>query len=80
GTSVRITRGTWPVPAIFSLMQRLGNVADDEMFRTFNMGIGMIVIVAPEDEPKVRAHVETCGQQCFTVGRVVSGERAVIIE
>lgn len=80
GTSVRIARGTWPVPAIFSLMQRLGNVADDEMFRTFNMGIGMIVIVAPEDEPKVRAHVETCGQQCFTVGRVVSGERAVIIE
>ncbi|MBX5480215.1 MAG: phosphoribosylformylglycinamidine cyclo-ligase [Pyrinomonas methylaliphatogenes] len=80
GTSVRIERGSWPVPAIFDLMQRLGGVTDDEMFRTFNMGIGMIVISAPEMESRIRAHLEAHGQECFAIGRVVEGERAVIIE
>ncbi|MER3426769.1 MAG: phosphoribosylformylglycinamidine cyclo-ligase [Pyrinomonas sp.] len=80
GTSVRIARGTWPVPAIFELVQRVGDVADDEMFRTFNMGVGMIVIAAAEDESKIGAHVEAHGQKCFTIGRVIEGERAVIIE
>jgi phosphoribosylformylglycinamidine cyclo-ligase len=47
--SVQITRNTWPEPPIFGVMQKLGNVADDEMFRTFNMGIGMVVICADED-------------------------------
>ena len=42
-------RGSWPVPPLFRLIQQRGAVADDEMFRTFNMGIGMVVVVAPED-------------------------------
>jgi phosphoribosylformylglycinamidine cyclo-ligase len=44
GVSVEITRGTWPEPPIFGAMQKLGNVNEQEMFRTFNMGIGMIVV------------------------------------
>lgn len=42
-------RGSWPEPPIFGLIQRLGNVSDTEMFRTFNMGIGMIIICSPAD-------------------------------
>src|SRR5688572_3250285 len=51
--SVEINRGTWPELPIFGLMQRLGNVTDHEMFRTFNMGIGMVVICSPGDRQKV---------------------------
>src|SRR5205807_1149914 len=44
GTAVEIKRGTWPVLAIFQLMQRLGKIEEAEMFRTFNMGIGMVIV------------------------------------
>ncbi len=53
GVSVEITRGTWPELPIFGLMQRLGNVDEKEMFRTFNMGIGMVVIVSPVNLKKM---------------------------
>ena len=49
GVSVEINRGSWAEPAIFGLMQKLGNVSDQEMFRTFNMGIGMVVIAGQGD-------------------------------
>ncbi|MBI4227651.1 MAG: phosphoribosylformylglycinamidine cyclo-ligase [Candidatus Omnitrophica bacterium] len=47
GTAARLARGSWPVPAIFRRVQRAGGLAEDEMYRTFNMGIGMIVVVPP---------------------------------
>src|SRR6266576_721688 len=53
GTSVEIKRGSWPVLPIFKLMQRLGNIDDGEMFRTFNMGIGMVVVCAQTDADEV---------------------------
>ena len=53
GVSVEINRGSWPEPPIFGLMQRLGNVSDQELFRTFNMGIGMIVICSKSASPKI---------------------------
>ncbi len=49
GVGVRIDRSAWQVPPIFRLIQQRGQVSDDEMYRVFNMGIGMVVIVAPED-------------------------------
>lgn len=53
GVSVEITRGTWPELPIFGMMQRLGNVDEKEMFRTFNMGIGMIVVCSASDQTLV---------------------------
>ena len=67
--SVRIDRGTWPEPPIFGLMQRLGNVPDQEMFRTFNMGIGMIVIT---DDASL-----TSTLSAYKIGRVVEGKKGV---
>ena len=49
GVGVRIDRSAWQVPPIFRLIQQRGQVSDDEMYRVFNMGVGMVVIVAPED-------------------------------
>jgi phosphoribosylformylglycinamidine cyclo-ligase len=81
GVGVEITRGSWPVPEVFEMMRELGNVSEAEMLRTFNMGVGMVVVCAPEDAPAVRAHVESAGAAaaCHEIGRVVAGERAVTL-
>ncbi|MFN0140078.1 MAG: phosphoribosylformylglycinamidine cyclo-ligase [Pyrinomonadaceae bacterium] len=75
GVAVEITRGSWPEPPIFGMMQRLGNVADQEMFRTFNMGVGMVVICSAADADSV------CGEvvECRKIGQVVDGDKPVLI-
>ena len=73
--SVEIMRGTWNVPSVFGLMQTLGNVTDVEMFRTFNMGIGMIVICAEEDKEFFKENLS----ECFEIGRIVEGNKEVRI-
>jgi phosphoribosylformylglycinamidine cyclo-ligase len=55
GTSVTVDRATWSVPAVFSLIAERGHVAADEMERTFNLGVGMVAIVAPEDADRAVA-------------------------
>lgn len=74
GVSVEINRGSWPELPIFGMMQRLGNVSDHEMFRTFNMGVGMIVICTEENRSVVE---ETCG--AVRIGTVTSGEQSVTV-
>jgi phosphoribosylformylglycinamidine cyclo-ligase len=77
GVGVEITRGSWEVPPIFTLMQRLGNVPEREMMRTFNMGVGMIVVCATTDVERIRSHVEGKGATCREIGRVVAGAGVV---
>jgi phosphoribosylformylglycinamidine cyclo-ligase len=73
--SIEIKRGSWPEPPIFGLMQKLGNVSDQEMFRTFNMGIGMVVIGSSGNLEMIREHLNNC----FVIGGVVPGNRSVMI-
>jgi phosphoribosylformylglycinamidine cyclo-ligase len=77
GTAVEIKRGSWPVLPVFKLMQEIGNVEEAEMFRTFNMGVGMVVICSERDAETVRYHFDSPGSDCFQVGRVVEGAREV---
>jgi phosphoribosylformylglycinamidine cyclo-ligase len=77
GTSVEIKRGSWPVLPVFTLMQQLGNVSETEMHRTFNMGVGMVVVCAEQDAAAIRTHVEARGEKIFQIGRVVEGTRNV---
>ncbi len=74
--SVEIEKGTWDEPPVFGLMQKLGNVKETEMFRTFNMGIGMVVICAEEDKDFLKNHLG----ECFEIGRVIKGNREVAIK
>jgi len=77
GLTARLRRGSWPVQPIFRLIQEQGNVAEDEMYRTFNMGLGMIVACAPEEVQAVRAQLP----EALVVGEVISQkskQRAVI--
>ena len=77
GVGVEIRRGAWPVLPVYELLRRLGNVSEGEMFRTFNMGVGMVVVCAEGDAPAVRAHVEREGARCYEIGRAVSGDGGV---
>ncbi len=75
GVSVEINRGTWPEPPIFSVMQKLGNVSNQEMFRTFNMGIGMVVICAEVD----KLSIQKAFGECHFLGKVLLGNKEVVI-
>ena len=75
GVSVEIQRGTWPELPIFGLMLRLGNVDEKEMFRTFNMGIGMIVICSESEKDVVKSHLISC----LDIGSVTKGPGTVEI-
>jgi phosphoribosylformylglycinamidine cyclo-ligase len=77
GVGIEIRRGSWQVLPIFDLMQRLGNVSEHEMYRTFNMGVGMIIVCADADVQRIKSHVESQGEPCREVGRVVVGSRDV---
>jgi phosphoribosylformylglycinamidine cyclo-ligase len=78
GAAVEIVRGSWPVPAIFRVMQEIGNVEESEMYRAFNMGVGMVVVCSESDADTVRHHLDSPGQ-CHTIGRVVEGNREVTL-
>lgn len=77
GTAVELHKGSWPVLPLFSLMQEIGNVPEAEMFRTFNMGVGMVVICARQNAETIKSHFEALGQPCFSIGNVTSGQQEV---
>jgi phosphoribosylformylglycinamidine cyclo-ligase len=76
GTAVRIDKGSWPIPPLFELLRRLGNVSESEMYRTFNMGVGIVIVCSSSDAPAIKKHL---GEACYTIGEVVSGNREVMI-
>ena len=69
---------SWPVLPIFDHLQQLGNVSQDEMFRTFNMGLGMLLVVPAKKFKKAQTVLERAGEKAYTVGRIVKGERKVM--
>lgn len=75
-----ITRGQWPVPVIFNLLQQWGNIAEPEMYRTFNMGIGMMLVVAAEDAAAVMENLAARGESVYRIGEIVSGNKKVQIK
>jgi phosphoribosylformylglycinamidine cyclo-ligase len=78
GTAVVIELGSWPALPIFEHLQQLGNVEQDEMLRTFNMGLGMLLVVPSAKFKKVHTFLERVGEKAYTVGRIVKGERKVM--
>jgi phosphoribosylformylglycinamidine cyclo-ligase len=80
GTAVQIRKGSWPVLPIYELMRGIGNVSDAEMYRTFNMGVGMVIVTAAENASLIREHLTRLGESCYEIGEVVAGQRDVKIE
>jgi len=73
GCQARVQKRSWPVPPIFHIIQRVGSVAEDEMARVFNMGIGLILVVPPTEVERVLTHVKDQQEQGFVIGDI--GER-----
>ena len=63
-----IRKGSWPVPPIFDLIRRVGGVDEEEMLRVFNMGIGMIIIVAEMDHAEILERLEKLGEKAYALG------------
>jgi phosphoribosylformylglycinamidine cyclo-ligase len=78
GVAAVIEMGSWQVPPIFEHLQQLGNVPQEEMLRTFNMGLGMLLVVPSKKFKKAQTVLERAGEKAFTVGRVVKGDRKVM--
>ena len=78
GTAAKVQKGTWPVLPVFEHLRTLGNIPGDEMYRTFNMGIGLVLVVPLAKFKKVQSILERLGEKGYTIGNIVKGERRVV--
>lgn len=76
GCGARVETGSWPLPPLFSLMRSVSGLDDAELHRTFNMGIGMVVVTAPENADAVRQMIE---EPTWVIGNVVAGDGQVCL-
>lgn len=78
--AVEIDSSVWQMPVIFKLLQQWGNVDWHEMYRTFNMGIGMVIMASPEEAEKIKADLAAKNETVYEIGRVVRGSHDVTIK
>ena len=82
-TRAVIRKASWPRPEVFQWLQRAGNVAEDEMHRVFNCGIGMVIVVAPGDVKRAMQQLRASGETVYTIGTIEkgpAGEPGCVIE
>ena len=77
GVKAVIQKDSYPVPAIFGLLAKKGQIEEHMMYNTFNMGIGMIIAVAKEDVEKAKAAIQSAGETAYVIGSVEQGEKGV---
>ena len=80
GLGVRIKKSDVRILPIFNLLQKTGNISEHDMFNTFNMGVGMSVVVAKEDVETALSILHENGEDAYVVGEIISGDKKVIIE
>ncbi|HET7265017.1 MAG TPA: phosphoribosylformylglycinamidine cyclo-ligase [bacterium] len=79
GCHAVLRRSRWPVPVVFTVIQRRGRIADEEMFRTFNMGLGLLLVVPRTSAPAAVHLLEHTGERAWVVGEIEAGARGVEI-
>ena len=79
GVRAVIKKDSYEVPAIFKLLQEKGNIAEEMMYNTFNMGIGMIVAVDPADAEKAMEAIRAAGDTPYVIGSIEEGEKGVAL-
>ena len=75
GCKAVIRKGTWDVPPIFPFLQERGNISEDEMYKTFNNGIGMILVIPSEESQNVMARLQALGEKGFIIGEIVKADK-----
>ena len=79
GLTVKIKRGSWPAPRVFGVIRERGKVSDHEMYRTFNMGIGMVAVVGAGDASRTVRLFARLGLKAYLIGELIKGKREVVI-
>jgi phosphoribosylformylglycinamidine cyclo-ligase len=77
GLAVRVRKGSWPEPGIFGVVAREAGLGEDEMYRTFNMGIGFALVLGPDDAPPAAVLLREAGESVTEIGEIVVGEGGV---
>jgi len=80
GCGVEVNTEAWPKPRIFELLQQWGNVAWPEMYRTFNMGIGMILVVPQSEVTGIQEDLTTRGEASYVIGHVTAGPKEAVLK
>jgi phosphoribosylformylglycinamidine cyclo-ligase len=80
GLAAEIRVGSWEIPAPYRLLQEKGDIELEEMFRVFNMGVGMVAFVAPEAVAELSRRLAAAGQRALPIGRVVPGPTGVVYD
>ncbi|MDF2633588.1 MAG: phosphoribosylformylglycinamidine cyclo-ligase [Pelosinus sp.] len=80
GCGVEVDTQSWPKPPVFALLQQWGNVAWSEMYRTFNMGLGMILVVPPSEVQKVQDDLTARGEASYVIGQVTQGTKETVLK
>ena len=80
GLGAKIKRNSVRILPIFDLIQREGNISERDMFNTFNMGVGMSVVVSSEDREKALASLKASGEDAYVIGEIVSSDDKITIE
>jgi phosphoribosylformylglycinamidine cyclo-ligase len=80
GCRAEIRVGSWPIPELFHWLEERGGVDGEEMFRVFNMGVGMVAVVAPEALRELLAALRAAGQKAWSIGTVQEGGRGVVYD
>ncbi len=80
GISAKIKQGSFPVPPIFDLIQKEGNIPEHDMYNTFNMGVGMAIVVDSADADKAVEILKENGEDAFVIGKTVEGTVGVLFE
>ncbi|MCE5312129.1 MAG: phosphoribosylformylglycinamidine cyclo-ligase [Nitrospiraceae bacterium] len=79
GISAEIKLGAWPVPQVFSMIQKLGNVPADEMYKTFNMGIGYIIVVEEKESDAAISALNSAGMDAYRIGTITKGDKHGVV-
>ncbi|MBP5280923.1 MAG: phosphoribosylformylglycinamidine cyclo-ligase, partial [Lachnospiraceae bacterium] len=79
GIRAEVKKDSYEVPAIFKLLQKTGDIAEEMMYNTYNMGLGMVLAVDPADAEKTVAALKAAGENAYIVGKCVDGEKGVTI-
>jgi len=77
GVKAIINKDSYEVPAIFDLIAKNGDIAQEMMYNTFNMGLGMVIALDPDDVEKAMEAIEAAGDKCYVVGNIEAGDKGV---
>lgn len=79
GLSAEIKRDSWPIPPIFHILKEAGQMQEQSLFNTFNMGIGMVLACEPHEEQDIIASLKESGYPAYSIGKVIEGQEGMVL-